>query len=207
MDLSHPEYAVLGENRARILYRLAVLAEPTSGRRIHHLSGVASLRTTQRILGELVDVGLVDVQAVGAANAYTLNRAHVLWSPIEQVLAVPAATESEIAEIVSAAVRDHAVATAIYGSYARGEAGPESDIDILVVWEPEVSEDQAAGILDAVGEQIRKLTGNRAQLFPVSREELDRLIGRSEPFIESLRKDARTLTGIEIKRLLGRSRR
>ena len=124
MDLSHPEYAVLGENRARILYRLAVLAEPTSGRRIHHLSGVASLRTTQRILGELVDVGLVDVQAVGAANAYTLNRAHVLWSPIEQILAVPAATESKIAEIVSAAVRDHAVATAIYGSYARGKLGP-----------------------------------------------------------------------------------
>lgn len=207
MDLSHPEYAILGENRARILYRLAVLAEPTSGRRIHHLSGVASLRTTQRILGELVDVGLVDVQPVGAANAYTLNRAHVLWPPIEQVLALPAATESAIAQIVGAAVRDHAVGTAIYGSFARGEAGPDSDIDILVVWEPGVSPDQAASILDNVAEQIRKLTGNRAQLFPVSGDELDRLVGRSDPFIESLRTDARTLTGIEIKRLLGRSRR
>ena len=207
MDLTHPEYAILGENRARILYRLAVLGEPTSGRRIHQLSGVASLRTTQRILGELVDVGLVDVQPVGAANAYTLNRAHVLWEPIERILAIPATTEGEIAKIVGAAVRGHAASTAIYGSYARGEAGPASDIDILVVWEPGVSQDQAAGILDKLAEQIRKLTGNRAQLFPVNREELDRLVGRADPFVESLRQDARTLTGIEIKGLLGRSRR
>ncbi len=207
MDLSHPEYAILGENQARILHRLAVLAEPTSGRRLHQLSGVASLRTTQRILGELVDIGLVDVQAIGAANAYTLNRDHVLWPPIERILAVPAVTESEIAEIVRAALHDYTASTALYGSYARGEAGPDSDIDILVVWEPGVSQEGAVGILDKVAEQIRKLTGNRAQLFPMGRDELARLVGRSDPFIESLRQDARTLTGIQIKRLLGRSRR
>ena len=57
MDLSHPEYVILGENRARILQRLAVLAEPASGRRIHELSGARALRTTQRILDELVALG------------------------------------------------------------------------------------------------------------------------------------------------------
>ncbi|TAM68369.1 MAG: nucleotidyltransferase domain-containing protein [Microbacteriaceae bacterium] len=206
MDLSHPEYAVLGEDRARVLHRLFVLAEPVSGRRIHQLSGVKTLRTTQRILDDLVSVGMVDMRSIGSANAYEANRDHVMWGPIEEVLAVPAATEQRITEILRDTIDDRAAGSALYGSFARGEAGTHSDIDLFIVWNEGVSEDVQADILHEVAERIRRLTGNQAQLFAITRPELERLIANDAPLIHSLRNDARRLTGVEIKRLLqGRS--
>jgi predicted nucleotidyltransferase len=202
MDLSHPEYTVLGENRARVLYRLSVLVDPASGRRIHALSGVRSLRTTQQILADLAKVGLVEVRQIGAANAYSVNRNHVLWPPIEQVLAVRALTEAGIVEILDHALGDRAAATAVFGSYARGEAGMESDVDILVVWATDEPSDGLVEALDDAAERIRQLTGNQAQIFPVTRRELADLLDRGDPFVESLRQDARTLTGLPIKPLL-----
>ncbi|THG34332.1 nucleotidyltransferase domain-containing protein [Glaciibacter flavus] len=202
MDLSHPEYAVLGEDRARILRRLFVLAEPASGRRIHQLSGVTSLRTTQRILDELVRTGMVEVQRLGSAFAYQANRDHVLWGPVEQVLAVPSLAEQQMAEILTETLGDKTTSTALYGSFARGDAREDSDVDILVVWNDHVAAGQKEDTLHAAAEAIRRLTGNETQLFAVSPAELNRLIENDAPLIESLRTDARRLTGIELKRLL-----
>jgi predicted nucleotidyltransferase len=203
VDLSHPEYVILGENRARILHRLAVLAEPASGRRIHELSGVRALRSTQRILDELVALGLVDMQKVGPANAYTLNRGHVLWGPIEKILATRAIVASAVEDAVREVTADVVVSAAIYGSLARGEAGPESDIDVLVVWEDGSSENQRDGIIAALEERVRRLTGNRVQVLAVTRAELARLADHDDPLVASIRRDGWTLTGAEIGSLLG----
>ena len=202
MDLSHPEYVVLGENRARILHRLAVLAEAASGRRIHELSGVRALRTTQRILDELVALGLVDMQRVGPANAYTLNRSHVLWGPIEEILATRAVVASAVEEAVREETAGVVVSAAIYGSMARGEAGPESDVDVLVVWEDATAADQRDAVLEALHERVRRLTGNRVQVLAVTGAELARLVEHDDPLIASIRKDGHTVTGVEIRTLL-----
>ncbi|WP_430646731.1 nucleotidyltransferase domain-containing protein [Agromyces sp. GXS1127] len=203
MDLSHPEYVILGENRARILRRLAVLAEPASGRRIHELSGVRALRSTQRILDELVTLGLVDMQKVGPANAYTLNRGHVLWNLIEAILASRAVVTSAVEEAVREAAADIVASAAIYGSMARGEAGPESDVDVLVVWEDETAVDQRDAVLEALEERLRRLTGNRVQALAVTRAELARLVEHDDPLVASIRRDGRTVMGVEIGSLLG----
>jgi predicted nucleotidyltransferase len=202
MDLSHPEYTVLGENRARVLSRLSLLVDPMSGRRIHELSGVRSLRTTQQILADLAEIGLVEVRRVGSANAYSVNRQHVLWPLIEQVLAVRSLTETRIAAILDEALGDHVTATAVFGSYARGDAGRQSDIDIVVVVETIEAADGLVAALDDVAESIRQLTGNEAQLLPLARQELSALIARDDPLVASLRRDARPLTGVPITTLL-----
>lgn len=203
MDLSHPEYVILGENRARILHRLAVLAEPASGRRIHELSGVRALRSTQRILDELVALGLVDMQKVGPANAYTLNRGHVLWDPIEKILASRAVVASAVEDTIREVTVGVVVSAAIYGSMARGEAGPDSDVDVIVVWEDGATEDQRDGVLEALEERVRRLTGNRVQVLAVTNGELARLVEHDDPLIASIRRDGTTVTGVEIRSLLG----
>lgn len=205
MDLSHPEYVVLGENRARILHRLAMLAEPASGRRIHELSGARALRTTQRILDDLVILGLVDMQKVGPANAYTLNRGHVLWGPIEEILATRAVVQSAVEEAVREVTAGVVVSAAIYGSMARGEAGPESDVDVLVVWEEATAVDQRDAVLEALDERVRRLTGNRVQVLAVTGAELARLVEHDDPLVASIRRDGQTVTGVEIRTLLAAS--
>ena len=202
MDLSHPEYVILGENRARILHRLAVLSEPASGRRIHDLSGVHTLRSTQRILDELVALGLVQVQRIGPANAYRLNRGHLLWDPIEHILALRATTTSAIEQTIRRATGDAIATAAIYGSVARGEAGPQSDVDVLLLWKEHIPTDRRDAILDALDTELRQVTGNPAQVLAITHAELARLVAHNDPLIQSLRTDGRTVTGIELNHLL-----
>ena len=65
------------------------------------------------------------------------------------------ALRSRRTEILAAARRRHAARIRVFGSVARGEAGPESDVDFLVDFEPEAS------LLDQVGliNDLRELLG------------------------------------------------
>jgi predicted nucleotidyltransferase len=203
MDLTHPAFEVLGENRARVLRQLSLLAEGASGRSIHTLSGVKALRTTQQILDDLTKIGIVDVRRMGSANLYTLNREHILWPPIETILATPARTEQKIANLLEATLAGHARAILLYGSFARNEAGPHSDIDILIVWNNGIDEQLATELLDMAAQRVRRLTGNDAQLLGVTSTELEGLIARGDPIVDSLRVEARPLkAGVSIKQLL-----
>jgi predicted nucleotidyltransferase len=193
MDLSHPAYDIFGESEGRILHRLAVLSGGATGRRIHDLAGVNALRTTQRILRRLTEIGLVDVRAIGRSNEYVLNRGHVLWGPIERILALPSRIEEEIAGILAAAFDDRLVGAALYGSFARGEAGPDSDIDVLIVHANSAASQDLVNEIDVASERLRALTGNEAQLLPVSVTELRNLVVHGDPLVESLRRDARSL--------------
>ncbi|MFD4421381.1 nucleotidyltransferase domain-containing protein [Agromyces sp. NPDC058484] len=204
MDLTHPAAQLLGENRARVLHRLSLLADGTSGRAIHSLAGVKSLATTQRTLEQLVGIGLVDARPIGAANLYTLNREHVLWPPIEQLLEAPATTEQRIGDLLATTLGDAPAATLLYGSFARREAGPDSDVDILIVWRHDMDEAVASSLLDDVTQRIRRMTGNSAQIIAVTLDELVGLVKREDPLIDSLRHDARPLTrGVPVRELLG----
>lgn len=207
MNLSHPEFDAFGENEGRILRRLSVLAEGATGRRVHELAGVASLRTTQTILERFTNIGLVDMRPVGSANVYSLNRGHALWEPIQKVLALPAVVEAQIAEIVSGAFGEGLVGAALYGSFARGEADSDSDIDVLIVHADDDLVRDFVDAIDASSERIRVLTGNDAQLLPVSLSELRDLVLHDDPLVGSLRADARSLVdGFELGKILQKGR-
>jgi predicted nucleotidyltransferase len=203
MNLSHPAFDLLGENEGRVLSRLAVLADGTSGRRIHQLSGVGSLRTTQKILKRLVGTGLVDVRPAGPGNLYSLNRDHVLWGPIQQILETPATTEQHISRVLDQTLEPKMVGAALYGSFARGDASEVSDIDILVVWADDADDADRAEALDVAAQSIVKLTGNTPQFLPMTKNEISALVDVNDPLITSLRADGRSLTeGFNLQKTL-----
>src|SRR5690606_23985277 len=183
MDLGHPEYSILGTNRARVLHRLFVLGEAASGRYIHELSGNTALQTTQRILDELVSIGMVRVRRVGAANAYRANRDHILWKPVEAILATRARLESSITEVLESVFGPRLLGAMLYGSVARGDATAESDIDILAVWGDAVEDELQAIIIADASERIARLSGNPAQIIAMTRSELDALVDVDDPFV------------------------
>ena len=198
MDLGHPEYSILGASRARVLHRLFVLGEAASGRYIHELSGNNSLTTTQRILDELVTIGMVRVGRVGAANAYRANRDHILWGPVEAILATRARLESSITEILEESLGGSLLGAMLYGSVARGDATAESDIDILAVWSDEVEIEREAVMLADASDRIASLSGNAAQILAMTRSELDALVETDDPLVRSLRREGRWIAGADL---------
>jgi predicted nucleotidyltransferase len=114
--------------------------------------------------------------------------------PIEAILNASTRTKSEIGKILEATVGDWSPTTALFGSYARREAGPLSDIDIIIVWDREPPPDTAVEAVDEAGERIHALTGNRAQLMPMTFVELKRLAATRDPLVDALRTDSEPLT-------------
>lgn len=203
MDLSHPVEELFGVNSGRILHRLAIVAEDLSGRRLAELAGVP-VASAARVLAELESIGLVTARNVGRARLYRVNRAHVLWGPIEAIMAAPARIEQLAAESVVAHVGDRAT-LATFGSFARGDAGPLSDLDLLIVWDESVTDEEREETLDAVHQQIGVATGNRVEIVEIDDEDLRRMASVKDPLIDSWRREARTLTGLEFKRRLERA--
>lgn len=204
MDLSHPLDELLGANRGRILHRLAVVSEELTGRRVAELSGVPVV-SAARVLADLERIGLVTTKSIGSARAYRLNRAHVLWAPIEAVLAAPARIEQIAAEAVRDRVGSRAT-LATFGSFARGEAGAASDIDLLIVWDETVSAEDRSSVLDAVNERVAQATGSRVEIVELDESTVQTMVRKGDPLVESWRRDARTLTGPDVKMRLSRTR-
>jgi len=203
MQLSRPAEQLLGENTGRVLHRLAMVSDELTGRRIADLAGVP-VTSASRVLAELEDTGLVHSRAVGPSRLYRLNRRHVLWDPIEAILAAPARVEQVAKDAVRGIVGDRAT-LAMFGSFARGDAGASSDVDLLLVWDDHMTADEVDAVLDALNTDVWQATGNRVEVVALHTDELAQLVHSDDPLVESWRREARTLTGMELTTRLAKA--
>lgn len=200
MDLSHPAASLLGEAPSRILHRLALVSTGLTGRRLGALSGVAP-STAQRVLSDLERIGLIDATDAGRSRLYTLNRSHVLWKPVEDLLAAPARVEQLIGEAAEEIAGDRTT-VALYGSFARGEAGPDSDVDILVIWDDRVDASDRSRLIDELTDRVHEATGNRVEIVDVTRSQLTSMSADADPLVGSWSTDAKTISGPDARRLI-----
>jgi predicted nucleotidyltransferase len=197
VNLSEPAADLLGANTARILLALHRVSAGLTGRRISAVTEVPPA-SANRVLSELREIGLVTGESAGSGTLYRLNRAHLLWEPIERMLATPAHVEQLIGSIVHDAVGDRAT-VAVYGSFARGEAGRDSDADILIIWNDDVTQSSRDEIIDELVERVGTSTGNAAQVVALTRDDLRRLVRSEDPLVESWRSDAKTIFGPDLR--------
>lgn len=125
---------VLGNTiKVRILRRLACGFDGQTGRALARMISVSS----PAVLGplqELVSQGILVRTIVGKSHTYRLNRPNIL---VNRGLIPLFRLESELLQKLGAFLEKklpRKVETAVlYGSIARGEAGPDSDWDILLL--------------------------------------------------------------------------
>lgn len=193
MNLSLPSSDVLGATTSTVLARLAAVSEGLTGRRIAALAQLAPT-SVNRALVDLEHIGLVNSTPAGNAKIYRLNREHILWGPLEQLLATPDRLVELGSEIARTAVGE-AASVLIYGSTARGEADRDSDIDVLVIWERATTPDERETALAALDTGLYRLAGNRVAILDLTASELARLTAAGDPLADSWRREARSLWG------------
>ena len=150
-----------------------------------------------RVLADLTKIGLVHARDVGRARVYRLNRDHVLWNPLDSMVKAPATIEQHIGEIAGESAAGGAT-VAVFGSFARGEAGAESDIDIVIVSRNDAHEDRRFAFVDELHERVQLLTGNSLDVIDILDEDLARLVQAGDPLVESWLRDARTVSGPDL---------
>ncbi|WP_166983990.1 nucleotidyltransferase domain-containing protein [Paramicrobacterium fandaimingii] len=204
MDFSDPASSVISPNMSRVLRRLSILTEATSGRRIHSLSGASSLSTTQRILDQLEVVGLVSATPIARSKLYTLNRDHLLWEPLGQLLSASITFEQRVGQTITELAPPDSVGV-LFGSVARGTANAESDVDVLVVVPDNTAADARYDLVSALSDSIELLSGNRAQAIAVTFTELKNMVQLHDPLVDSWRREGRKVTpGPSLTQLMGR---
>lgn len=206
MDLSSPISSIIPSAHGAVLAVLARTGEPLSGRAVAALTnGRFGQWRVSEVLGDLADAGIVLRESRPPAKLYRLNRDHVAAMAIEALAGQREALLSRIRAEV--AEWDPAPAAAwLFGSAARGDGGPNSDIDILLVRADDLDENDPTWLaqVDRLSRHIPAWSGNQCAVLELSADELSDRGEHGERLVDELRADALPLGGAAPRAMLRR---
>jgi predicted nucleotidyltransferase len=201
VDFVRPIEAIVPGTQGRVL---AVLAETTAElnlRTIAQLAGVSQAQAS-RVLPGLVELGVVERREVPPSSLFRLVPEHIASRAL---LALARSTDTVFDEIgrLAGALPHPPVSVIVFGSFARREAGPDSDIDLVVVRPAKIDDDDDAWVesLEDWRGEVRRLSGNPVDVLEVSAEEAARKVaGRGQVWAD-IRRDGRVVHGLGIGEL------
>lgn len=208
MNLSFPLTTVAPTLDAGVLQVLAATTAECTAAALHRRLGRGSDEGVRKVLARLVRQGVVLVETPARYPLYRLNREHVATAHIEALTRV----RDEIVEKIRQEVAGWRVApthAGLFGSFARGTADSDSDIDVLIV-RPEAmvesEEETWLKQLDGLDRGIRMWTGNAAQIIDTTPATLGQMARDGDPLVDSWRAEDVPLYGDRLLDLLRRSR-
>ena len=170
MDLTRPITSVIPGLTGRVLGVLGRTDAPLTGRALADAVD-ASQAGVAKVLDALCGHGLVLRNEAGPSAQYVLNREH-LAAPLVEGLAELRVTFLDRLRDAVAAMVPAPLSAYLYGSAARGDGTPHSDVDIALV----VSADAEGDDWDEATAELRRtvhtLTGNTVGIVEVTPADL-----------------------------------
>ena len=177
---------------------LAVLAGAdavfTSGDVARLAEGEWSRSGVRRSLDRLVEQGIVDVARVGAGYSFSLNRDHLAAQYIIALANLRATLVQRIGAVLESA-RQPLVWAAMFGSAARAEMTPTSDIDIFLVCRDSADSETWGAWSGDLAAMISRWTGNDTRLLEMTQSEVEAGAASGDPVLVSIATDALPLFG------------
>ena len=201
MDLQHPLRSLVPSLDWAVLEVLAATQSSLGASQIVRLSSSGSRKGQAAVLDRLVDHGLVIAEPASQGFLYRLNRDHMLAPAVMVAVGLRAQLLQRLAD-ETAQLAPRPVHASVFGSFARGESGVESDIDILLL---AVSEPDAASWdlqIDRLQEHVTLWTGNRCRCLVFSVERARQLCAAGETIVASWIDDGLLLTGDPLQPIL-----
>lgn len=204
MDLSFPLATVSPTLDAGVLQVLAATTAGCTAAEVHRRLGRGSDEGVRKVLARLVRQGVVLVESPARYPLYRLNREHVAVSHIEALTRIREEILDKIRREI-AAWRVKPFHAGLFGSFARGTADSDSDIDVLLV-----RAEAAAGFdeeiwlkqVDRLDRGILLWTGNAAQVIDLAPATLGRMAREGDPLLESWRADEIPVYGKRLAELI-----
>lgn len=193
MDFTRPVEAVIPGVQGRVLGVLARTDAELTIRSTARLAGVSVNRATT-VVHDLVSLGIVQRREAGAAALVRLARDN---EAARAVIALASLRERVLDRLrAEAQAIDPAPASmVVFGSFARGEAGPDSDIDVLVVRPAGGADDDWSDAVGTWADRARAIAGNPVNVIEADEDELPRLLRRKDSVWQQIGRDAILLAG------------
>ncbi len=156
-----------------VLSALARAEAEVTGRQIQRLIGRGSHQGIRNAAERLAEQGVILRRSAGGTNFYQLNRDHLAAHWIEGLAGLPSQLLSRLRDTIEAWEQPPLLAV-LFGSVARGEATPTSDLDLLVVRPSDCSPDESTwqeqlSMLQACG---TAWTGNDTRILEFDEREI-----------------------------------
>lgn len=195
--LRYPLTIILGtEANIRLLRELSRHGGMLSSPSLSDRSGLARA-SVWSALATLEGIGIVSSEGTGKARLYRFNKSHPLATPLGVLFEQEALRYSKIRAVITdtvSAARRPIVAAWIYGSAARSEDRPDSDLDIAVVSSSETLEAALREIREALvpyGDEF----GFSPSVVGLAPEDVARLSSTEDPWWKSVETDALAVFG------------
>lgn len=206
VEFPEPMSSVVPGLHGRVLGVLARTERPLTGRAVAGLlRSPASPSGVQKVLDDLVANGVVVAEPAGRARLYTLNRQHVAYQAIDQLARL---RELLLDRIKTEAKSWTVPAKAIwlFGSSARGQGGPDSDLDLLIVRPDDVDDSDPRWLeqLETLSAHASLWSGNSCEVVEYGEQEVRDLVRHGERLVTELRRDAVPIAGMTPRQTLNR---
>jgi predicted nucleotidyltransferase len=201
VDLTRPVEAVVGGVQGRLLAALVRVSAPLTLRQLAGIAGVSPAQAS-RVLPRLVELGLVDRYEVPPASQFVLVRDNAAAQLLVALSHVHTAALHQIGE-AAAAITPAPVSVIVFGSFARGDATAESDIDVMVVRSDAVDEDDDtwSDSLDLWRRRVRTVTGNDVEMVEATADEAARKMATPSELWSNIKREGVVVYGASLDTL------
>ena len=193
MDLTSPLHSLMPTLDSAVLEVLSGNESSLSLAQVTRLAPRGSRPGLALAMDRLVEQGLVLATPANRGDMYRLNRDHVLADAVASASRARSTILARIGEDV-ARMEPRPVHVSVFGSFARREAGPASDIDVLFITSAS-PDDGWFEQVSRLDDQIQAWTGNRMEYLVFSGSELARVVERQESIVDSWLADCVTFHG------------
>ena len=193
--------AVLGSaTKVRILRALITLGSPVSGNEARLLAGVQSKSGMQSALNDLTELGLLEREQTRRIQLFRINREHDLVEPLRVLFDAESRRLARLREALEeilrgGAVREHTLSIIVFGSNARGDAHPGSDLDLLLITEAASQVERVLEVLIDAIPTVRHRFGMRLSPLVLEKARVQERYRQGDPLMENVLSDGRTLYG------------
>lgn len=173
-----------------------------TGRQIADMAGL-NPQTCQNTLDRLNELHLLATRRVGRAYLYRLRRENVL---VQKLLTPLLTAERDLLpdELSRVAERFEgtAIAVILFGSVARGEEAPGSDIDLCVITGDARFREAARTTADEVLDQLTGATGLTPTIIVWTRDEFRERFNKGDDLARSILEEGQSVMGPPVYELL-----
>jgi len=185
-----------------VLRALQHSARGMTGREVARVAGM-NHRAGLEALSKLEALGIVSRIRGGRDHLFSLNREHALVAGgILPLLAAESRYAEDLKKIVGRRLGKHAVSVIVFGSVARGEETPASDLDVCLVVSRASDKSSALEAAHDLAPQLLREYGVRLSPFVLSKTEFRRRARNHVAPVDSLVREGMVVSGLSLGELV-----
>lgn len=203
MQLSRALDHVLGSRSKISALRVLFSGDELSGREIARRAAL-SPRAASLALADLVRAGVLRRRPVGSVHQFAVNRKrHLVRAALERLFQEERRLPDTMGRRIARALRRHrCLSVAIFGSFARGQAGLQSDLDVLVVLRDSRDAPRVKDALRKEEPEFHDLFGLTLSPYIIGAAEFADRLKRGDRLIKSMVREARVMSGTPLSEVL-----